>query len=93
MICYVLVLRKIGKFCLLDLEPGLGSALSGVAVLLLCGHVWPADPVFVLGLELQTLQRIAFHLPRDLSWTPILSDPLLPRDAFPQQGKGEEHGG
>lgn len=92
-ICDALVFRKIGEFGLLDLEPVLGSALSGVAVLLLRSHVRPADPVLVLGLALQVVQHIAFHLPCDLSWTPILSDPLLPGDAFPQQGQGEEHDG
>lgn len=91
-ICYSLVFGEIGEFGFLDLEPGLGPALCSVAVLLLHGHVWPADPVFVLGLTLQMLQRIAFHLPGNLTWAPILSDPLLPRDAFPQQGEGEKHG-
>lgn len=92
-ICHVLVLRKIGKFGLFDLEPGLGSALHCVAALLLRRHVRPADPVLDLGLALQVLQRVAFHLPCDRSWPAILSDPLLPRDAFPQQVEGEEHGG
>lgn len=92
MICDVLVFRKIGVFGLLDVEPVLGPALGGVTVLLLRSHVRPADPVFILSLTLQVLQRIAFHLPCNLSWTTILSDPLLPGDAFPQQGEGEEHG-
>ena len=90
---YVLVLRKISKFGLLDLKPGLGSALCGMRVLLLHGHVRPADPVFVLSLTLQMLQHIAFHLPCNWPRTAILYDPLLPRDTFPQQGEGEEHGG
>lgn len=93
MICDVLVFRKFGEFGLLDPEPVLGSALCSVAVLLLRSHVRPADPVFVLGLALQMLHRVALHLPCNLSWTTVLSDPLLPRDAFPQQGEGEEHGG
>lgn len=92
-ICDVLVFRKIGEFGLLDLEPVLGSAFCGGAVLLFCGQIWPADPVFVRRLLLQTFEHIALHLPGNRSWTPVLSDPLLPRDAFPQQGEGEEHGG
>lgn len=82
-ICHVLVFGKIGELGLLDVEPCLGPAFCGVAVLLLRGHVRPADPVLVLGLTLQTLQRVAVHLPRDLPWPPVLSDPLLPRDALP----------
>ena len=89
---YALVFWELGEFGVLDLEPVLGSALGGMAVLLLRGHVGPADPVLVLRLDVQPLQRVAFHLPRDLPWTPVLSDPLLPGDAFPQQGEGEEHG-
>lgn len=92
-ICHELVLRKLGEFGLLYLQPGLGSALCCVAVLLLRSHVRPTDPVFILSLTLQMLQCIAFHLPCNLSWTPILSYPLLSRDAFPQQGEGEEHAG
>ncbi len=92
-ICDVLVFREIGEFGLFDLEPGLGSALRGVAVLLLRSHVRPADPVFVLSLTLQMLQCVAFHLPCNLSRTSVLPDPLLPRDAFPQQCEGEEHDG
>lgn len=90
---HVFVLRKLRIFSLLDLKPVLGSALCCMAVLLLRHHVWPTDPVFILSLTLQMLQRVAFHLPCNRSWTPILSYPLLPRDAFPQQAEGEEHGG
>lgn len=89
----MLVLRKVGKTGLLDLEPVLGSALCSVGVLLLPGHVRPADPVFVLGFTLQVLQGVALHLPCDLPRPAILSNPLLPRDTFPQQGEGEEHDG
>lgn len=90
---HVLVFGKICKLGVLDVDPGLGAALGGVAVLLLHRHVRPADPVFVFGLAIQILQRVALHLPRDLPRSPVLSDPLLPSDAFPQQGEGEEHGG
>ncbi len=93
MICDAFVFRKISQVGFFDLEPVLGSALRRVAVLLLRCHVRPADPVFVLSLTLQMLQRVAFHLPGDLPWTPILPNPLLPRDAFPQKGEGEKHGG
>lgn len=92
-ICDVLVFGKFGELGLLDVKPVPGSALDGVTVLLLAGHVRPADPVLVLRLALQVLQRVALHLPRDLSRATVLSDPLLPGDAFPQQGEGEEHGG
>lgn len=91
-ICDVFVFREVGKFGLLDLEPVPGSALCGVAVLLLLSHVRPADPVLVFSLALQILQHVALHLPGNLSWTAILSDPLLPRDAF-QQVEREKHGG
>lgn len=87
------MLREISIFGFFDLEPVLGPALCSVAVLLLCRHVRPADPVFVLSFALQMLQHIALHLPGDLSWATVFSDPLLPGDAFPQQGEGEKHGG
>lgn len=79
-------------FGFFDLEPVLGSTLCCVAVLLLCRHVRSADPVFVLSFALQMLQHIALHLPSDFSWAAVFSDPLFTRDAFPQQGKCEEHG-
>lgn len=91
-VCYSLVFREFCEISFLDLEPVLGSALRCMAVLLLRGHVWPTDPVFILSLALQVFQHVAFHLPCDLSWTSVLPDPLLSRDAFPQQSKGEEHG-
>lgn len=93
MICHVLVLREILKLSLLDLKPVLGSALRCVAAFLLWSHVRPADPVFVRSLTLQVLQHIFFHLNRDRPGTPILSDPLLPRNTFPQESDCEEHGG
>ena len=86
------MLREISIFGFFDLEPVLGPALCRVAVLLLCRHVRSADPVFVLSFALQMLHHIALHLPGDFSWTAVLSDPLLPRDAFPQQGEGKKHG-
>lgn len=92
-ICDAFVFRELDKFCLLDFAPVLGSPLCRVAILLLTGHVRPADPVFVLSLALQVSQSVAFHLPGNLSWTSMLSNPLLTRDAFPQKGQGEEHGG
>lgn len=92
-ICDAFVFRELDKFCLLDFAPVLGSPLCRVAMLLLTGHVRPADPVFVLSLALQVSQSVAFHLPGNLSWTSMLSNPLLTRDAFPQKGQGEEHGG
>lgn len=87
------MLREINIFGFFDLEPVLGPALSGVAVLLLFRHVRSAEPVFVRSFALQMLQHIALHLPGDFSWAAVLSDPLLPRDAFPQQGEGEKHDG
>lgn len=92
MVCYVLVVWKLGKFVFLDCKPGLGSALSSVATLLLGCHVWPADPVLVLCLTLQVSNHVSLHLPCDLPWTPILPDPLFPRDAFSQKSQGEKHG-
>lgn len=93
MVCYALMFWEIGKFGFFDVEPVLGSALCCVAVLLLRGHVGPADPVFIFSLALQVLQHVAFHLPCDWSWTSVLSNPLLSRDPFLQQSEGEEHGG
>lgn len=93
MIRDALVLGEIAELGLFDLDPVLGSALHGVAVLLLRGHVRPADPVLVLPLTLQVLHRVACHLPRYRPWTTMLSNPLLPRDAVPQKHQGEEHGG
>lgn len=93
MISDVFMFWELGEFWFFDLQPGLGSALCGVAMLLLFRHVRPANPVLILRLALQMLQGVAFHLPGNLSWTPVLSDPLLPRDALPQQGKGEKHDG
>lgn len=52
MIRDALVLGEIAELGLFDLDPVLGSALHGVAVLLLRGHVRPADPVLVLPLTL-----------------------------------------
>lgn len=92
MICYAFVFRKIQEFGLLDLEPVLGSALGSVAKFLFRSHVRPTDPVFVLCLTFQVLQCVAIHLPRNGPEAPMLSDPLLPRDAFLQQGQGEIHG-
>lgn len=79
-------------FGFFDLEPVLGSALHGVAVLLLDRHVRSADPVFVLSFALQMLHHIALHLPSDWSWAAVLPNPLLTGDAFPQQGECEKHG-
>lgn len=90
-VCYALVFRKVCKVILLDFQPCLGPALGCMSSLLLRGHVRPADPVFVLCLPLQVLYRVAFHLPRDWPLTAILPNPLLSRDAFPQQRKGQEH--
>lgn len=87
------MLRKINIFGFFDLEPVLGPALCSVAALLLCRHVWSADPVFILSFALQMLQHIALHLPGNFSWAAVLSNPLLTRDAFPQQGEAEKHGG
>lgn len=87
----VFMFWELGKFWFFDLQPVLGSALCCMAMLLLFCHVRPANPVLILRLALQMLQGVAFHLPGNLSWAPVLSDPLLPRDAFPQQGEGEKH--
>lgn len=89
----VLVFRELGKVCCFDIEPVLCSPLCSVAQLLLFGHVGPANPVLVLCLTLQMCQGVALHLPGNLSWTPVLSNPLLAGDAFPQQGDSEEHDG
>lgn len=93
MICPVLVLGKVAETGLFDLLPVLCSTLRRVAVLLLLGHVRAADPVLVLGLYLQTLQRVAFHLPRDVPRSSIFSNPLFARYSFPQQRQRQEHGG
>lgn len=78
---------------LLDGLEGLLASLGRVAPLLLQAHEGPAQPVLVLRLALQVLQRVALHLPGDGAGPPVLADPLLARDALPQQGQGEEHGG
>lgn len=93
MIRDVFVFRELGKVCCFDIEPVLGPPLCGVAQLLFFGHVWPTNPVLVLCLPLQMCQGVALHLPGNLSWTPVLSNPLLARDAFPQHGGSEEHDG
>lgn len=91
MICNTFVFREVGKALLLDLDPGLGPALSCVSHLLLWSHVCPADPVLVLCLTFQIFYHVSFHLPRDRSVAAVLPDPLLSRDAFPQQSQGKEH--
>lgn len=90
---YAFVFGKVGEVGLLDLQPGLGPALGGVADLLLLRQVRPAEPVLGLCLAPQVLHHLAFHLPRDLPRAPMLPDPLLPGNAFAQQHEGEEHGG
>lgn len=91
MIRNIFMFWKLLKLGLLNFEPVLCSALSGVSSLLLCGHVWPGDPILILCLAFQVHQHVAFHLPGDGTRPAVLPDPLLPRDAFPQQGHGEEH--
>ena len=92
MVSYVLVLWELDKFVLLDFGPRLGPAFRSMATFLLGCHVRSADPVLVFCLTLQMHNHVALHLPRDGPGTPVLPNPLLSRDAFPQKNHGEEHG-
>lgn len=91
MIRDVLVFRKLGEIGFFETEPVPCSPLCRVAQLLFFGHVRPANPVLIFCLALQIRQSVALHLPGNLSWTTVLSNPLLAGDAFPQQGDSEEH--
>ena len=89
----VLVLGEPGDEAHLpDVFPHLLAPLRGMASLLLPGHVGPTEPVLVLRLPVQLLQHVALHLPGDGPRTPVLANPLLARDALPQQSQGVEHG-
>lgn len=87
------MLRKPGdKACLADALPHPPAPLNIVAMLLFLAHVRPADPVLVLCLALQLLHHVALHLPGDGPRSPVFADPLLARDALPQEGHCQKHG-
>lgn len=83
--------RELGSAGRLDGLEGLCPARRGVAVLLLLGQVWHAQPVVVFCFDLQATDHVLLRLRRHEARPPMLPDQLPAGNAVAQEERGQEH--